>query len=86
VGTALGLAPAERSGALAVLKPGMPITLTEAAGRFEITTLSGVPGPLGHEVIAVGDEYVAVKDAAGVTETWIPIYSVACVKTINVPR
>jgi hypothetical protein len=84
--TSAGMAPAERVGALGALRPGLAITLTEAADRFEISILPGVPGPLGHEVTAVGEDYVAVKDVAGVTETVIPLFSIKCVKTMRLPR
>lgn len=81
-----GMAPAERVGVLGGLRPGLAITLTEAEGRFEIGILPGVPGPLGHEVTAVGEDYVAVKDIAGVAETVIPLFSIKCVKTLRLPR
>lgn len=81
-----GMAPAERVGALGGLRPGLPITLTEAEGRFEIGILPGVPGPLGHEVTAVGQDYVAVQDISGVSETVIPLFSIKCVKTLRIPR
>ena len=81
-----GLAPAERGGVLAGLKPGMPVMLTEKGGRFELGIFPGVPGPLGYEVIAVSEEYVVVKDVTGVTEMWIPIFSIACVKKMTLPR
>lgn len=84
--TSAGMAPAERVGVLGGLRPGLAITLTEAEGRFEIGILPGVPGPLGHEVTAVGADYVAVKDIAGVTETVIPLFSIKCVKTMRLPR
>ena len=82
----IGMAPAEQVGVLGGLRPGLPITLTEAQGRFEIGIVPGIPGPLGHEVTAVGDDYVAVKDVAGVTETVIPLFSIKCVKTLRQPR
>jgi hypothetical protein len=78
-----GMAPAERGGALGGLRPGLAITLTEAAGRFEIGVMPGVPGPLGHEVTAVGEDYVAVQDFTGTTETVIPLFSIKCVKTLR---
>ena len=79
----VGMAPAERVGVLDGLRPGLPITLTEAEGRFEIGILPGMPGPLGHEVTAVGQDYVAVKDITGVSETVIPLFSIKCVKTLK---
>jgi hypothetical protein len=45
--------------------------------------MPGVPGPLGHEVTAVGEDYVAVQDFTGTTETVIPLFSIKCVKTLR---
>jgi hypothetical protein len=86
LGASAGMAPAERVGVLGGLRPGLAITLTETEGRFEIGILPGVPGPLGHEVTAVGDDYLAVKDIVGVTETVIPLFSIKCVKTLRQPH
>ena len=80
---AAGLAPAERLGVLSPLKVGMPVTLKETGGRFEIGIIDGVPGPLGHEVVEVAADHVVVRDITGVVETWIPIYSLACVQRTN---
>jgi hypothetical protein len=81
---AAGLAPAERLGVLSLLKVGMPVTLKETVGgRFEIGIIDGVPGPLGHEVVEVAADHVVVRDITGVVETWIPIYSLACVRRTN---
>jgi len=83
---AAGLAPAERLGVLSPLKVGMPVTLKETGGRFEIGIIDGVPGPLGHEVVEVAADHVVVRDITGVVETWIPIYSLAYVRRTNAQR
>jgi len=83
---AAGLAPAERLGVLSPLKVGMPVTLKENGGRFEVGIIDGVPGPLGHEVVEVAADHVVLRDVAGVVETWIPVYSLACVRRTNTRR
>lgn len=45
-----------------------------------------MPGvPLGSKVLEVGADYVVVQDAAGVTETRIPITAVRAVVVTRVP-
>jgi hypothetical protein len=83
---AAGMAPAERGNALSGLRPGLAIKLTEAEGRFEIVVLPNAPGPLGHEVTAVGNDYVAVRNITGISETVIPLVSIKCVKTLRQSR
>lgn len=78
---ASGQAPAERSGLLAELKPRMPVSLKQVAGRYEIGLLDGVAAPLGHEVVEVGLDHVVVKDVVGVSRIWIPVYSLASITT-----
>lgn len=85
VGAALVMASgqpnAERDGLLDVLQPRMAVSLKEAAGRFEIGILEGVAAPLGHEILAVGPDYIVVRDIAGVTQRRIPVYSLSCITT-----
>ena len=69
---------------LSVLKEGQSISVKEVAGRYEITLLKDVK--LGHKVIEVGAEYVVVEDAAGITETRIPVYSIKSIVKLKVPR
>jgi hypothetical protein len=80
-----GMGPVRQEGALSGLRPGMAIRLTESEGRYEIGIMPKIPGPLTHEVIAVGENYMAVKDITGITETVIPLYSIKCVKTFRLP-
>jgi len=55
--------------------------LTETAGRYEITVLKGIQA--GHKILEVKSEFIAVEDISGTTQTVIPIYSVASIKTIK---
>jgi len=73
-----------RKGFLAVLKEGQTITLKENAGRYEITLMKNIP--LGHKVVEVGADYVVVEDAAGVTETRIPVTSIKAIIKLKVPK
>lgn len=78
--------PAEFRGVAAVLTPGLGVTLGDKAGGYEITVLKGVPGPRSHKVVEVGADYIVVIDIAGITQTLIPIYSLACVTVIDPGR
>jgi len=73
-----------RRGFFSALQEGQSITLRENAGRYEITLMANVR--LGHRVIEIGTDYVVVVDAAGVTETRIPIYSIKSIVRIRLPR
>ena len=42
--------------------------------------------PLGQKVIEVGVDYVVVEDAAGVTDTRIPVTSIKAITKLKVPK
>jgi hypothetical protein len=71
------------SGVLSVLHPDQPVAVKKAGGRYEITVMPKVPGPLGHQVVEVGSNYLVVQDLVGVTETRIPIWSIKCVSVLR---
>jgi len=73
-----------RKGLLSVLKEGQSVSVKDVAGRYEITLIKDVK--LGHKVIEVGSDYVVVEDAAGVTETRIPVYSIKAIVRLKVPK
>ena len=69
---------------LSVLKEGQSVSVKEVGGRFEITLMKDVK--LGQKVIEVGSDYLVVEDAAGVTETRIPVYSIKSIVKLKVPK
>lgn len=73
-----------RKGFLAALKEGQTVTLKENAGKFEITMMKNIP--LGHKVLEVGPDFVVVEDAAGVTETRIPVTSIKAIIRLKIPK
>jgi len=73
-----------RKSFLSVLKEGQSVSVKELAGRYEITVMKDVK--LGHKVIEVGGDYVVVEDAAGVTDTRIPVYSIRAIVRLKVPK
>ena len=66
------------------LRPGQPIQVKEAAGRFEIIQLQGLQ--LGHKVIEVGNDCLVVEDIGGFTETRIPLTSIKSLVKVKLPR
>ena len=73
-----------RKGFLSILKEGQSVSVKEVAGRYEITVMKDVK--LGQKVIEVGSDYVVVKDAAGITEIRIPVYSIKSIVKLKVPK
>lgn len=72
-----------RKGFLSVIKERQSVSVKEVAGRFEITLIKDVK--LGLKVIEVGADYVVVEDAAGITETRIPVYSIKSIHRLKIP-
>ncbi|MBN9519372.1 hypothetical protein J0H58_12755 [bacterium] len=71
-------APATRRTVFSHLKVGQPVTLKERAGLYEVGTVDD-GGVLTHKVAEVGDDYIAVRDEAGVAESRIPVTAVRAV-------
>ncbi len=74
--------PGDKGGGIfAPLEKGQKVALREVGDRYQINVVPGVE--LGYEVVEVGPDYVVLVDAAGVTETRIPVYAV---KSVTVMR
>lgn len=85
--TVSGQAPAQpRQGFLSALKQGQAVSLKEVGGRFEISMIDDIPGPLGFKVIEIGPDYLTVVDIADVTETRIPTFSIKSIVRLKVPK
>jgi hypothetical protein len=84
--TAVAAGPKQEKGGgiFAPLKEGQTVALKEAGGRFEIAVVPGLEA--GHKVVEVGPDFIVLVDAAGVTETRIPVWSVKAVTVTRLPR
>lgn len=71
-------------GFLSVLKEGQIVLVKENAGRYEITIMKDMG--IGHKIIEVGSEFIVVEDAAGVTSSRIPVYSIKAIITFKFPK
>ncbi len=72
-----------REGVLSVLTKGQAVSISEVAGRYEISIFSNGPNMLGYNVVEAGQDYVILEDIAHVRELRIPIYSVRAVTVLK---
>ena len=67
--------PAKKSkGIFSSLKVGQPVTLKDEGTGHSISFFEE-EFPLTHRVVEVGEDYVVVRDIAGVTDTVVPVSS-----------
>jgi hypothetical protein len=71
----------QSKGVLAALKEGQSVSVKEVAGRYDVTVMTDMR--LGHTVKEVGSDYLVVEDAAGLTETRIPVYSIKSIAIVK---
>lgn len=82
---AFGFAPGRKEGILSVLKPGMPVSLSEKASGCEIGIISNGPEMLGYKVLLVEADYLVLEDISGIRELRIPLYAIKSVITTKLP-
>lgn len=68
-------------GMFAALKVGQSVNLKEADGRYVIMVMKDLA--IGHKIVEIGADYVVLIDAAGVTETTIPVYSIKAIVKVK---
>jgi hypothetical protein len=81
----LGMAPGSKEGIFSVLKPGMPVSLTDSGNSYEISIFTKGPDMLGYKVVEVGTDYLVLEDVSGIKELRIPIYAIKSVITTKPP-
>jgi hypothetical protein len=72
------------SGVLSVLAKDQLVNLKEVAGRYTIVVLPKGPDTLMYKVVEVGQDFVVIEDAVGVTELRIPLWSIKEVQVLKV--
>ncbi len=81
--TAISQPPAAaRRTVFSTLKVGQAVAAKERNGLYEVSTMDEA-GATTHKVIEVGDDYLAVRDEAGVTESRIPVTAVRAVVLVK---
>ncbi len=76
--------PSPKTTFLEHLKPGRAVSLTEKDGRYEIGLYPETFRPLGHTVIAIGKDYIVLRDLANITDSILPVYSVKVITVLRV--
>jgi hypothetical protein len=67
-------APKKPKGVFSSLKVGQPVTLKDVGAGYSLSFFEeGLP--LTHTVVEIGEDYVVVRDIAGVTDAIVPVYS-----------
>ena len=74
VATALGAQDAKKpKGVFSMLEVGQAVSLKDEGSAYSISFLEPEI-PLSHTVVEIGENYVVVREIAGITETWVPVY------------
>lgn len=73
---------APKKGLFAKIKTGQSVALKDVGESFLIS-LMDEPMPGTHEVVEIGDDYIVLKDTAGLAETRIPVYAVKAVVLVR---
>ena len=69
-------------GVFSALKVGQSVSLKDDGSAFTLTFFD--PDLLqSHKIVEIGDNFVVLRDVAGVTETTIPIYSLKAVVKVR---
>ena len=72
----------KRKGVFSMLKVGQAVSLKDEESAYSISFIEPEV-LLGHTVVEVGDDFVVVRDIAGITETTVSVYSVKSVEKVK---
>jgi hypothetical protein len=75
-----------KTGIFANLRKGQEIGLKDVGTSFEVTILADQPGPLGFTILEVGQDFLVLRDIAGIQEVRIPIYAIKSITTISTAK
>ena len=83
VATALGAQNAKKpQGVFSMLKVGQSVNLKDHGSAYSLSFIEPEV-PLGHTVVEVGEDYVVVRDIAGVKDVVVPVYSVKAIEKVR---
>ncbi len=84
VATALGAQDAKKpKGLFSTLKVGQSVNLKDEGAAYSLSFMEPEV-PLGHTVIEVGEDYVVLRDIAGVKDVVVPVFSLKAVEKVRV--
>ncbi|MEO2036970.1 MAG: hypothetical protein ABGZ35_33265 [Planctomycetaceae bacterium] len=83
VATALGAQSAKNpKGVFSMIKLGQAVNLKDQGAAYSISFMEPEV-PLGHTVVEIGEDYVVVRDIAGVKDVVVPVYSLKSVEKVR---
>jgi hypothetical protein len=69
-------------GVFSALKVGQSVSLKDEGSAFTLTVFE--PDlPQSHKVIEVGDNFIVVRDIAGISDTTIPVFSLKSIVKVG---
>jgi hypothetical protein len=69
-------------GVFSALKVGQSVSLKDEGSAFTLTVFE--PDlPQSHKVIEVGDNFIVVRDIAGISDTTIPVFSLKSIVKVR---
>ena len=84
VATAIGADNAKKpKGVFSMLKVGQAVSLKDHGSAYSLSFLEPAV-PLGHTVIEIAEDYIVLRDIAGVKDVVVPVYSVKFVERVRV--
>jgi hypothetical protein len=69
-------------GVFSALKVGQSVSSKDEGSAFSITVFDPEL-PQSHKVIQIGDNFIVVRDIAGITEMTIPVYSIKAIVKVK---
>ena len=83
VATALGAQDGKNpKGVFSMLKVGQAVSLKDHGATVSLSFFEDEV-PLGHTDVEVGEDFVVVRDIAGVKETLVPVYAVKSIERVR---
>lgn len=77
---------AENNGTFGALKKDQKVSIKEISGKFIITLILDQEDIAAYKIKEIGSDYIKLEDITGITEIYIPIYSVRSVHVIKIKR
>ena len=73
----------KRKGVFSMLKVGQAVSLKDEESAYSISYIEPEV-PLSHTVVEIGQDYVVVRDIAGVKDVVVPVYSLKSMEKVRV--
>ena len=74
--------PLKSRGVFSKLRVGQSVNLKDEGAVFSISYFDEEL-PQAHQIIEVGEDYIVLRDIAGVTETTLPVYALKSIEKVR---